>query len=60
MNYRYCFLVFYPIKPSTDVKVMSKSLGTMRLGGILGKTVVKYPLYGTVENTETNFVAEYE
>ncbi|AGN24534.1 hypothetical protein K210_04655 [Erysipelothrix rhusiopathiae SY1027] len=39
---------------------MSKSLGTMGIGGIVGKTVVKCPLFGTVGNVETNLVAEWE
>ena len=42
------------------VKMMSKSMGTTGIGGILGKTVAKCPLFGTARNAETNVVAEYE
>ena len=40
--------------------MMSKSLGTMGIGGMVGKTVVKLPLFGTLGNAETNHVAEWE
>lgn len=40
--------------------MMSKSLETMGIGGMVGKTVVKRPIFGTIGNAETNFVAEWE
>ncbi|AGN24513.1 hypothetical protein K210_04550 [Erysipelothrix rhusiopathiae SY1027] len=39
---------------------MSKSLGTLGIGRMVGKTVAKCPLFGTAGNAKTNLVAEWE
>ena len=48
------------IKELSDVKVMSKSLGTLGIGGMVGKIAPKYPLFGIVGTRDTNHVAEWE
>ena len=45
-------------KTFSDVKMMSKGLGTIGIGGMEGKPGVKCPLFGTVGNAETNLLAE--